>query len=590
MKQQGQPIRSGKVFQKISIRAKILIAVAVALLTNLIIGGTGLYNLYKVQSTLEKSLNVHAQNTELIRAVGIDLYQWITAERSLHMYEPGTDKFKSQLEYYEKQKDQAHSRFNEYAANNLSLPKEVELIEAYNKSKVEFEAVAERILKDISSTDPAVRQQGIQLSYGEGYEKFNGMEENLDAIGELYNEENERMRTEVKQDYQSLLWYTVIIILVCVLFSSLLGWGIIRSINRPISHLRDNVKRVAEGDLTVQIQSMAEDELGALSKDFRTMIDQTQTLIATVGSSIQDVSESAEELSTISEETTATSESIQKAIVNIADGATLQASLTEAAHQRTLELSNNIERVSEKSKEINGLSSQAEQVLGGGMDKVRDLQDHTAQADEVQRKATVEIARLANNMKNISVVVQTINDITEQTKLLALNASIEAARAGEAGQGFGVVATEIRKLATQSFDATTQIKNTISNINNEFSNTLSIMKTTEQIASKQSQIVAEAGTVFESMFVTFEQIVTSIHTVNSDIQQIEQLRSHVVDAIKEISNVAAEAAATTEMIGASSSDQLAAFQSLHTSAERLHSLSEVVSASIGKFKVNESSF
>ncbi|MFB1050027.1 methyl-accepting chemotaxis protein [Paraliobacillus sp. JSM ZJ581] len=577
----------GKALNKISIRSKILITIAVAILTNLFIGGTGLYNLHKVQRSLEISLHHHAKNTELIRAVGLDLFQRITAERALHMYEPGTDEFKSHLEDYEKQKEQADSRFNEYVAQNMNLPKELEFIEAYKEAEAEYEAISDRILENISSTDPVVREQGMLLSYGEGYDKFNVMEENLDVIGELYNEENERMREEVASDYQFLLWSTVGIIILCVLLSSILGWVIIRAIKHPIDHLRDRVKQVAQGDLTVQIQSIANDELGVLSKDFRTMVDETQSLITTVGDSIQDVSASAEELTAISEETTVTSKNIQSAIVNIADGASQQASLTEAAHKQTLELSDNIQRVSEKTKEINGLSSQAEQVLSGGVDKVRVLQEHTVQSDGMQRKVAEEISRLSSTMENISSVVQTINDITEKTKLLALNASIEAARAGEAGQGFAVVATEIRNLATQSSEATGQIKNTISNINYEFRNTLAIMKETEGIASKQSQVVTEAGTVFESMFTTFDQIITSIHTVGSDMQQMEQLRNHVVKAIKEISNVAAEAASTTETIGSSSSDQLDALQSLYTSAEQLHALSEVVSTSIAKFKVDK---
>lgn len=587
MTQKGQPNRLGSMFRKISIRTKILVTITVAITTNLFIGGTGLYNLHYVQNSLEESLNIRAQNTETIRAIGVDLYQMLIAERSLYMYEPGSDKFNEQVAHYERQKEQINTRFDEYLDNSLSLPKEIELIEAFKMAKTEFEIVEERVLKDLSSTDPVIRQNGIELSYGDAYAKFDSMEGSLDAIGDMYYEENEIMSNEVKHHYEFLLWSTIIIILLCVLISSLLGWGIIRSINRPIRHLRDNVKRMAQGDLTVQIHSMAEDELGALSKDFGTMIDQTQSLIATVGSSIQDVSSSAAELSTISEQTSTTSENIGKAIINIAEGAALQASLTEAAHQRTLELSGSIEHLSDKSKEINGLSSQAEEVLGGGMDKVRDLRENTAQADEVQRIAAEGIIRLSDNMKNISVVIQTINDITEQTRLLALNASIEAARAGEAGLGFAVVATEIRKLATQSFEATEQIRDTISNINNEFSSTLSIMNTNEQIASKQSQIVADAGAVFETMFETFAQIVKSIHTINSDIEQMEQLREHVVDAIQEISNVATNAAATTEQIGTSSSDQLAAFNSLYLAAERLHSLSEVVSVSIGKFKINE---
>lgn len=570
---------------KISIRSKIIVTITVAIATNLFIGGAGLHNLHKVQKSLEESLNIRAKNIESIREIGVDLHQLLIAERALYMYDPGSEKFNEQREDYEKQKNQVDTRFNEYLVNSLSLPKEKELIEAFQQARSEFQVVDADIINDLSSSDPVVRQKANMLSYGEGYEKFDSMESSLDAIGDLYNGENERMSIEVAQEYKHLFWYTNLFILLCVSISLLLGWGIIRSVNRPIHHLRDNVKRIAAGDLTVQINIMAEDELGALSKDFGTMVDRTHSLVATVGSSIQDFRASAEELSVISEQTSAAGEEIGKAIKEITEGASDQAALTEEAHQRTLALSSSIERVSDKSQMISRLTTQAEQVLGGGMDKVRILRDHTAQTNEVHRNAAEGITRLADKMNNISDVVQVIDDISEQTKLLALNASIEAARAGEAGLGFEVVAAEIRKLATQSFEATTQIKDTIANVIHEFSNTLSMMKRTDQIVYEQNQIVANASEAFKTMVVTFNQIIESVHTVNSDIAQIGLLKDYVVNAIQQISDVAANAAAVTEQIDASSSDQLAAFKALYTAAERLHSLSEVVSASILKFKV-----
>lgn len=568
-----------------TIRNKVILTIVVTVITSLVIGGVGIYNLKRVQSSLEESLSIRAEVIDLIRTADIDLYQMLLAERSLYSYEPGSEQFSKQLEDYGKQKESAKKKFNKYKSIGTIFDNEEKLIQDYEATVAAYELVSKKVIDGLSSKDSTVRERANLLSYQEGNEKFDQMEDALDHIGDLYYDDNQIMLESTQKQYSFLRLISILLTLAGLIASSLLGYLIIRSIHHPIRYLRGRVREIAEGNLAVDIRTFSQDELGELTADFNIMVSRMKELISTVSQSIGHVNTSAHELTFIAEQTTATGEEMTSGINEIAVGASEQASLTEATSRETMALSDTIEEVNVRNKKMTSLSSEAEIVLRGGMDKVKKLQDHNHQTTEANQLVVQHIEGLAEQMLTISTIVQTINEVSEQTKLLALNASIEAARAGDSGKGFAVVATEIRKLSTMTYESTERINTTIARLKAEVSQTLQVMNQTEVIISEQSLIVQESGTAFESIMDMLKEIISSIQEMDGDIGQMNVSREQVISSIIKISDVARDAASATEEVSSASNDQSQAYSHLYSAAEQLKQSSQQVSEMISRFRI-----
>ncbi|MCF2716611.1 methyl-accepting chemotaxis protein [Paenibacillus sp. UKAQ_18] len=568
-----------------TIRNKVILTIVVTVITSLVIGGVGIYNLKRVQSSLEESLSIRAEVIDLIRTADIDLYQMLLAERSLYSYEPGSEQFSKQLEDYGKQKESAKKKLNKYKSMGTIFDNEEKLIQDYEATVAAYDLVSKKVIDGLSAKDSTVRERANLLSYQEGSEKFDQMEDALDHIGDLYYDDNQIMLDSTQKQYSFLRLVSILLTLAGLIASSLLGYLIIRSIHHPIRYLRGRVREIAEGNLAVDIRTFSQDELGELTADFNIMVSRMKELISTVSQSIGHVNTSAHELTYIAEQTTATGEEMTSGINEIAVGASEQASLTEATSRETMALSDTIEKVNVRNKKMTSLSSEAEIVLRGGMDKVKKLQDHNLQTTEANQLVVQHIEGLAEQMLTISTIVQTINEVSEQTKLLALNASIEAARAGDSGKGFAVVATEIRKLSTMTYESTERINATIARLKAEVSQTLQVMNQTEVVISEQSLIVQESGTVFESIMDMLKEIISSIQEMDGDIGQMNVSREQVISSIIKISDVARDAASATEEISSASNDQSQAYSHLHSAAEQLKQSSQQVSEMISRFRI-----
>ncbi|MEK4457389.1 methyl-accepting chemotaxis protein [Paenibacillus sp. FSL R10-2748] len=574
----------GKKFM-MTIRNKVILTIVVTVITSLVIGGVGIYNLKRVQSSLEESLSIRAEVIDLIRTADVDLYQMLLVERSLYSYEPGSEQFLEQLEDYKKQKESAKKRLDKYKSMGTIFDNEEKLIQDYEAAVAAYELVSKKVIDGLSSNDSTVREGAYLLSNQEGSEKFDQMEDALDDIGDLYYEDNEIMLASTEKQYNFLRLISILLTLAGLIVSSLFGYLIIRSINHPIRYLRGRVREIAEGNLAVDIRAFSQDELGELTADFNIMVSRMKELISTVSQSIGHVNTSVHELTFIAEQTTATGEEMTSGINEIAVGASEQASLTEATSRETMALSDTIEKVNVRNKKMTSLSSEAEIVLRGGMDKVKKLQDHNLQTTEANQLVVQHIEGLAEQMLTISTIVQTINEVSEQTKLLALNASIEAARAGDSGKGFAVVATEIRKLSTMTYESTERINTTIARLKAEVSQTLQVMNQTEVVISEQSLIVQESGTVFESIMDMLKEIISSIQEMDGDIGQMNVSREQVISSIIKISDVARDAASATEEISSASNDQSQAYSHVHSAAEQLKQSSQQVSEMISRFRI-----
>lgn len=242
--------------------------------------------------------------------------------------------------------------------------------------------------------------------------------------------------------------------------------------------------------------------------------------------------------------------------------------------EKTEEIQNTIKRVEYSSDTIRQNMDETQRELAQSQNNINALIGQVQISNEANADVSRELEELYTYTNQMQSIVQMINDVTEQTSLLALNASIEAARAGEAGKGFAVVASEISALATQTQQATVNITNLINNISTELSQVVEVIHQMMKNVEVQNQATDNTAR-------SFEQIAGCIEKVERESRSLEQLVVELSDANSEIIRGIETISAATEEVTAHSSETLEASEEnsnitgeVSEIVDRLHTLAQ----------------
>lgn len=326
-----------------------------------------------------------------------------------------------------------------------------------------------------------------------------------------------------------------------------------------------------EGDLTRRLAVDTRDELAEMARWFNMFIEKLQSILKNIAADSREILSSAESLATVSDTmSTGASATSDKANTVAVAAEEMSVNMNNVSHSME-ETTANVDMVSaaveEMTSTINEIAEKAE--------KAREM---TQNAVEKSVTASSWVDELGIAAREISKVLGTISDISDQVDLLALNATIEAARAGEAGKGFAVVASEIKDLAKQTSEAANQIRDRIEGIQNTTRATVREIEGINAVVGENSDIVNTIATAVEEQSVMASEIAKSVVRILQSIQEINGSVGQSSEVSREIAREIAEVNSQSRQMSDSAG-------SVNTNAGRLNHLADRSAKVVGMFKV-----
>jgi methyl-accepting chemotaxis protein len=382
----------------------------------------------------------------------------------------------------------------------------------------------------------------------------------VDEVVKLANEAVKQSEQNAASVISSRTAMMVVIGLVILAVTLIAGALVAKAILTPLGKTMTVLASLAAGDLTQRLEITSEDEMGQMARSLNQAIKAMHDAVSAIEHNSESVASAAEEISAAATQSTEASRAQS-------DQSTQVATAMQEMSASVNEVSNNSSKAAGSAREAAELA-----ILGG-----KTVKDALASMRSIAESVAItakKIEELGKNSEQIGKIVRVIDEIADQTNLLALNAAIEAARAGEQGRGFAVVADEVRKLAERTTKATKEIAQMIENVQKE------------------------TGTAVEQMQAGTKQVDVGVATTakaGASLEEIIAAAQRVGDMISQIATSSIEQSSTAEQIN-SNIEQIARISresatGVQQSASACHDLSNLaldLQQLVGRFKISQS--
>jgi methyl-accepting chemotaxis protein len=307
-----------------------------------------------------------------------------------------------------------------------------------------------------------------------------------------------------------------------------------------VNNILTEMEKFAEGDLTVSLKVDREDEIGKLNSGFNKAVSNVRNLITEVNQAIHATASASAQISSSSEE--------------MAAGAQEQSSQSSEVAAAVEQMTKTIVETTKNSSNAAKAAKNSGDIAHEGGKVVHETIEGMNKIAEVVKKSASTVQTLGNSSDQIGEIIQVIDDIADQTNLLALNAAIEAARAGEQGRGFAVVADEVRKLAERTTKATKEIATMIKQIQRDTEGAVISMKEGTQEVEKGKELADRAGESLKQIIKGAEEVVDMASQVATASERQSDTAEQISKSIEAMSNVAHESATGLQQIAHASED------------------------------------
>jgi methyl-accepting chemotaxis protein len=328
----------------------------------------------------------------------------------------------------------------------------------------------------------------------------------IQAMIELQEAQNQQLVEASEKSYNSAFQLMLVMSIASILLGVIFGFVVTRSVTIPINEAANVANALANGDLTITVESRSKDETGAMMAALGQMVEKLKQVVGEVISASDNVASGSQELSSTAQQ--------------MSQGATEQAASAE-------EISSSMEEMASS---------------------IRQNTDNAMQTEKISIKSSVDakeggkaVIETVAAMKEIATKISIIEEIARQTNLLALNAAIEAARAGEHGKGFAVVASEVRKLAERSQSAAGEISDLSTR-------SVAVAEQAGDMLTKMVPDIQKTAELVQEITASSKEQDTGAEQINKAIQQLDQVIQQNASASEEMASTSEELSSQAEQL------------------------------------------
>lgn len=459
-----------------------------------------------------------------------------------------------------------------YHPSNEKIGKQVEIPEIFE--------LATQLSSDETSTPEIIHYTyNKKIRYAAHYNVSSGK-----AILVLSTDKSEILEPVAKVAKRAFLYCSILAFAL-----SISGYFMISKMTKPILTITDVIGNLATMNLKEDQRllkiSGRKDETGVMARAITTLQKELVGIISEIKEQSFLLYKTSEELNSRAAETSTTVQNVERAVSEIAAGATSQATETQKANEDILLMGNMVE---ETSSQVTSLNSTADSIKASSDTATQTLE----QLDNINQRAINSIniiyeQTLTTNDSALKIKQATslISSIAEETNLLSLNASIEAARAGDAGRGFAVVASQIQKLAEQSNVSAQQIDQIIFTLLEDSQKAVHTMKEVKEIITQQSENVSKTGAVFSEVINGISDSIQGVGEIASHTNRLNSARSNIVDVVQNLTSIAEQNAASTEETSAAVMEVADVMQEISNHASKLQQIASTLETNVDTFQL-----
>lgn len=408
----------------------------------------------------------------------------------------------------------------------------------------------------------------------------------------LFNEVNymNMVQEEINKSFRINSIISLVLLFVMAVACLAFSINFSNNISKRLARLKKVAREIADGDLrdvnskNIEISNL-NDELNVLETTFIEMKKSLNSTINVVRQSIVSFTQSAKDLATNMNQSKTANNVVIDAINSVNEIANIQAGSINQTFRGIEKVNVNIQDVFNNAKNLKERVEIADSNTNAGEEALITMINQIKNINNLIYSFKEHVVDLTENSKKISQVIEMVNNISEETNLLALNASIEAARAGEAGKGFAVVAEEVKILAEQSRGATTEISNIIKKLQEGTRRIYSEVEIGMNQIEENTNLAQKVEVAFKDIFNSNQDIKMSTNNIVNYIKDVSNQITSINNSMEDININTERLSKESENSSAVTEEQLAVIDEVSNQSSHLEEMAIALNEGVGKFKI-----